>query len=313
MNIKFSVIIPHKNTPELLFRCVRSIPVRGDIEIIIVDDGSDVSLEKLETDLISYHPQVRFLSIQDSKGAGAARNLGLVHAKGIWVVFADSDDFFNYCFNQCLNNYCDCHADIVFFKANSVNSYSYVNAHRSLQLNSFVELYRKKDKKGASLLRYRFGEPWAKMIRKDLIDKHSIKFDETIVHNDTLFSLLTGFYARDIVVDDRAIYCCTVRKDSVSLSKSNLTRLVRIDVFSRVELFFDENSIPIRKINKHFIALSYLFILNFTDFKRGCKIMKELGFSYSYILLRMVLTFPYFVLDLNKDWVRILLYKIIKL
>ena len=39
--IIFSLIIPHKNIPSLLQRCLDSIPVREDLEIIILDDNSD--------------------------------------------------------------------------------------------------------------------------------------------------------------------------------------------------------------------------------------------------------------------------------
>ena len=39
--INYSIIIPHKDNIELLKRCVASIPLRSDIQIIIVDDSSD--------------------------------------------------------------------------------------------------------------------------------------------------------------------------------------------------------------------------------------------------------------------------------
>ena len=39
-NINYSIIIPHYNVPNLLLRCVRSIPVREDIQVIVVDDCS---------------------------------------------------------------------------------------------------------------------------------------------------------------------------------------------------------------------------------------------------------------------------------
>ena len=38
---KYSFIIPHKNCPELLWRCIQSIPERADVQIIVVDDNSD--------------------------------------------------------------------------------------------------------------------------------------------------------------------------------------------------------------------------------------------------------------------------------
>lgn len=39
--INYSIIIPHKNIPDLLQRCLNSIPRRTDIQIIVVDDNSD--------------------------------------------------------------------------------------------------------------------------------------------------------------------------------------------------------------------------------------------------------------------------------
>jgi len=40
MNPTFSIIIPHKNIPDLLMRCLKSIPVSEDIQLIVVDDNS---------------------------------------------------------------------------------------------------------------------------------------------------------------------------------------------------------------------------------------------------------------------------------
>jgi glycosyltransferase involved in cell wall biosynthesis len=37
----YSFIIPHKNCPDLLQRCVDSIPDRDDVQVIVVDDNSD--------------------------------------------------------------------------------------------------------------------------------------------------------------------------------------------------------------------------------------------------------------------------------
>ena len=39
-SFRYSIIIPHKNIPELLIRCLNSIPDREDIQIIVIDDNS---------------------------------------------------------------------------------------------------------------------------------------------------------------------------------------------------------------------------------------------------------------------------------
>jgi glycosyltransferase involved in cell wall biosynthesis len=41
MEINYTIIIPHKNIPHLLQRCLDSIPRRNDLQIIVVDDNSD--------------------------------------------------------------------------------------------------------------------------------------------------------------------------------------------------------------------------------------------------------------------------------
>lgn len=42
--INYSIIIPHKNIPNLLQRCLDSIPNREDVQIIVVDDNSDPNI-----------------------------------------------------------------------------------------------------------------------------------------------------------------------------------------------------------------------------------------------------------------------------
>lgn len=39
-NYNYTVIIPHYNIPDFLMRCLESIPVRKDIQVIVIDDCS---------------------------------------------------------------------------------------------------------------------------------------------------------------------------------------------------------------------------------------------------------------------------------
>ena len=39
--MNYTIIIPHKNTPDLLQKCLGSIPERDDAEVIVIDDDSD--------------------------------------------------------------------------------------------------------------------------------------------------------------------------------------------------------------------------------------------------------------------------------
>ena len=122
--IIYSIVIPHKNIPYLLKRCLDSIPLRKDIEVIIVDDNSDPSI----VDFNKYPGQNRInthiIFTKEGKGAGYARNIGLKHAKGKWIIFADADDYFTENFTQLLNQYINVDADLVYFKPRSTSYYS---------------------------------------------------------------------------------------------------------------------------------------------------------------------------------------------
>ena len=103
--ILFSFIIPHRNAPFLLARCIDSIPVREDVEIIVVDDNSTPEVLHQLKDIEKRYSHIAFIVTTLSKGAGYARNVGIELAKGKWLLFIDADDFFYPCINGILDKY----------------------------------------------------------------------------------------------------------------------------------------------------------------------------------------------------------------
>ena len=85
--IDLSIIIPHYNSPDTLQKLINSIPVLPQIEVIVVDDNSDKYIHGLEQCIEnSKGRNVIFDHVEPNlKGAGAARNKGLLQAKGRWV------------------------------------------------------------------------------------------------------------------------------------------------------------------------------------------------------------------------------------
>ena len=97
---KISIIIPVYNACNCLEKCLNSLVFQTEkrLEIIAVDDGSqDESLQILQ-DFARRHPQLKVLS-QANGGPGAARQLGLQHATGDYIMFCDADD--SYTPNMC--------------------------------------------------------------------------------------------------------------------------------------------------------------------------------------------------------------------
>jgi glycosyltransferase involved in cell wall biosynthesis len=233
----FSIIIPHKNTPELLRRCLASIPRCEDIQIIIVDDNSDSAKVDFEhfPGLGEAHTEV-YLT-KEGKGAGYARNIGLNHAKGTWLLFADADDFFTENAFETLFKYIDSSHDIIYFKTRSCYSDTYEPAKRDERFNQFIDDFIKHDKDAKNMMRYKWQVPWGKMIKRELLIRKNIKFDEVIASNDAMFSLLIGNFAASIGGINHILYCVTVNRGSLTNSMSRDILMSRYTVSLRCNEF----------------------------------------------------------------------------
>jgi len=58
----------------------------------------------------------------NTRFAWRSRNVGLEHAKGKWLLFADADDFFVEDMYDIITSYVDSEVDVIFFKEKSVLS-----------------------------------------------------------------------------------------------------------------------------------------------------------------------------------------------
>ena len=288
--MNFTIIIPHKNIPNLLERLINSIPIREDLEVIVVDDHSDPNLVDFKCFPGKGRENFTLLSNSGKKGAGHARNYALPFAKGKWIIFADSDDFFNSGFNDFLDEYVTNDADIVYFNANSVDTETYEASNRVDHLHGFINEYQRNPERGELIMRHLFTEPWCKMIRRNLIEKNSIRFDDTCIHEDVKFSCLTGLYGRKIIVDSRQLYCVTSRKDSLSRTQNPNTYLDELKVFSWWKKYLTDNKIPLNLPKFDYRAYNFarhLYKNNKLFRAEYCK-MREGGLSHAFIVGQII-------------------------
>lgn len=214
MNINYSFIIPHKNCPDLLQRCVESIPERDDVQVIVIDDNSDEGKKPSLKERNNL--QVILLDAAQSKGAGRARNVGLEHAQGKWIVFSDSDDFFNANLSDTLDEYLNDEHDIIYFNVKVCDCY---DTHKKYpQKNKSRIINRYKETGNDLYLRLCYTEPWGKFIRHTLVTENNIVFQETRAHNDLLFSVKAGLMAKKVCAIDIPIYCYVIREGSLRTS-----------------------------------------------------------------------------------------------
>lgn len=291
MNYIFSIIIPHYNIPELLVRCVNSIPIRKDIQVIVVDDCSPNADKYTEQYPELSRPYLEFYSTSMGGSAGRARNVGLEHAKGKWLLFADADDLFVDNLEEILDSKIDAEEDIVFFRKRSVLSSDITKKScRSSWADLILDEYFKTGNEIE--LRRGFYAPWCKLIKRTLVEDNQIRFDETRFSNDAFFSVSVGVLADKIAVEDFPIYILTEREGSLmdNFCKKPKELEERAQVCIEVQRFLKRNHYPLDLLL--LADYSYKFYLSdkknykrFVEQVRGLDIsikmfIKELYYNY---------------------------------
>lgn len=253
--VNYSIIIPHKNSADLLQYCLNSIPLRDDMQVIVVDDNSDS--DKVDFDHFPKWDGGNYecYFTKEGKGAGYARNVGIEHAVGKWLVFVDADDFLAEDANRIFEENKDADADIVFFRHKAVMQEDHqIISDRVRYYNELIDEYFESHEEWK--LRVRPFIPWAKFIRRSLVKEYNIRFDETRYSNDCYFSTYSGIKARKIIVRNDVFYIVTESKNSLTSSFCTKPGELecRTDVFFRVVDLVNENDYPIDK------DLSYYYL-----------------------------------------------------
>ena len=91
--MRFSIIIPTYNRAAFLPKAIGSVLAQSfsDWELIIVDDGSTDNTK----DVVAQYSDSRITYIfQQNAERSAARNKGIAHSVGEYVLFLDSDDYY---------------------------------------------------------------------------------------------------------------------------------------------------------------------------------------------------------------------------
>ena len=202
-NIKVSVIIPVYNVELYLRECIDSVlsQTLKDIEVICVDDGStDKSLEILK-EYEQKDSRVIILT-HENKYAGVARNNGIKVARGKYLVFLDSDDFFEPELLETQYNQCEKHgADIGLCAADQYNqatgkfiATSWFLPERYTTIQPFNrDTWPEKIFQASTLA------PWNKMFSADFVRKHSLEFQALPRANDVYFTMVSLALAEKIV------------------------------------------------------------------------------------------------------------------
>ncbi len=146
MHKKISVVIPAYNAERFIAQAVESALSQSvpPLEVVVVDDGSRDGTGSV---VGNYDGRVSYIR-QANAGPAAARNRGIREAKGEWIAFLDSDDFWDRNHLELLVNEAGTRKDIALVysgkKYVDIDGKHIPNAHKQTQFPSgwiFSEMF----------------------------------------------------------------------------------------------------------------------------------------------------------------------------
>lgn len=246
MNEVISVIIPVYNTEQYIEKCLESLREQSydNFQAILVDDGSkDGSGEICDrySELDS-----RFKAIhKENAGPSKARNYGLDIASGDYVFFLDSDDYLSknafQIMIECINGTdLVCCAYMMVDEKENVCDKQFSVPEGAISRKEMLHLMLYEDEYGF------VGYISPKLFKNEIIQRHHIRFEESIKHNeDRLFVTSYVLYGANVNWCSDVIYFYRQRENSLvhSVGPSNFSRDCLHELFGfekMKELFEDE-------------------------------------------------------------------------
>lgn len=222
--IYFSFIIPHKNSPGLLQKCLESIPARSDLEIIVVDDNSDKDIVDFDNFPGMDDPRVHLIFDKRGGGCAYATNIAMDAAVGKWIIRADADDYFCPDIEKAMDQYVDSDFDIVYLKATSVCLPAQTPGHRGDTNNMAVDKALNEND-----YRYLFTNscPWCKFYRREFIEEHHLRLHEVRWSTEVTFCARIAVLAKKYAACPIVVYCVTDSDGTMVKNNSLECRIVR--------------------------------------------------------------------------------------
>jgi len=128
-----SVVVTTYNRPGFLREALESLgDLEPDVEVLVVDDGSREEVTR-EISKLLVNRQIRFVKHRHNLGCSRARNTGIQHAHGEWILVLDDDDMLISgvlpVYLQAINTYTDAdvfYGDLVCLESRSGKTVGYL-------------------------------------------------------------------------------------------------------------------------------------------------------------------------------------------
>ena len=240
---KFSVIIPMYNVENYVEKCIHSVYRQGlsekEFEILLIDDESPDNSLEVAKNVVSNYSNTIIIS-QKNKGLGGARNTGIEHASGNYLLFLDSDDFYiDNTIKDIIGIAEENDLDILEFGARGIdindNKVFELAINNGSKIVTGIEYYNS--------FKY-MNSACNKLYKKAFIEQNNLRFIEKIYSEDFEFNTRALYYCNRVMAVDNIVAKFLQSEGSITRSK-NINQKKKyindlIDIIQRINNFKNE-------------------------------------------------------------------------
>lgn len=206
-----SIVVPTYNMGSQLKNAAKYIIAQTyeNIEIILVDDGSEDETPAVCSELAAADNRIRYYR-QENMGSGPARNTGMRNANGKYIYFADADDEMSESLIGQIVEHMeknDCDLAVFGFKRifkdgteRSIDKLDCEIISGETVRHYYHNYYDHNSKSGIQ------GAPWNKMFRLDLIKEYGIEYPPLRRHQDEVFIMRYVDIMRRVIFVNDVLY-----------------------------------------------------------------------------------------------------------
>lgn len=234
-----SIVLPVYNAKKYIRKALDSIMAQSykNFELIIIDDGANDGTGEICKEYERNYQNVRYIR-QLNSGVCAARNRGILEAKGEYITFCDHDDEYEVAYLEKL---------FVFASENDLDmakcGAKFIDIDRAERIHSVhVETFEEKIADKEDLIRSFFKLPdsyfdvWNGIYKTSLLQKSGLKFDETLIYGmeDYDFNTKIISFVKKIGYLNECLYVHYLRMNQSTSGKFKEDRIYDIVKYQNV-------------------------------------------------------------------------------
>lgn len=220
--MKVSVVIPVYNVKPYLERCVNSVlrQTYKDLEIILVDDGSTDGSGEMCDQIATRDPRILVIH-QKNQGLSGARNTGIHHSTGEYLLFLDSDD--KWLIDDGIETLIQESAtyDLIIFRLIDIWNSERQEKRKEYDVENINKLANAQDVFEYLVRTQQLHiAACTVMVRKTILTEHEIYFPAGFISEDLFWSLHLWQYVQTAKVLNIYLYGYLHREGSITTSPS---------------------------------------------------------------------------------------------